>query len=145
MLAELATLLANEDSSKAENLSDIQDSVKATGTPENSIFLSNVRYNSTKFEGIIPDTGTAGCSTGGKPQLEALQKLFPIIKLDESRAGEHSVLFEKGSTVKSLGAIHVPTPFGNITLQILPTNTPFLHASMTWTEWALSYAISTML
>jgi hypothetical protein len=84
-----------------------------------------VRYSDHRFEGIIPDTGAAGVSTVGEPQLRALQKIMDI-QLDKATAGQHTIRFGKGEAT-SLGTVDVPTPFGPITFHVVPANTPFLY------------------
>lgn len=83
------------------------------------------RDSEAEFHGIMPDTGAAVLSTAGKPQLNALQKLDPNIKLDKSRAGEHQIRFVKGE-VTFLGSVEVKTPIGSILFHVVPLNTPFL-------------------
>jgi hypothetical protein len=74
----------------------------------------------------MPDSGAAGVSIAGKPQVVALQKLDPIVSIDTSIAGNHKIRFGKGEAI-SIGTIQVGTPLGNITFHVLPTNTPFLY------------------
>ena len=90
-----------------------------------STFTFNDRYSSETFQGIMPDSGAAGISTAGEPQFIALQKIDPSIQLDRSTVGQHNICFRKGNAI-SLGTTNVPTPFGEITFHIVPTNTPFL-------------------
>jgi len=40
---------------------------------ENSTFSFNNRYSANVFHSIMPDTGAAGVSTAGEPQVQALQ------------------------------------------------------------------------
>ncbi|KAI1101812.1 hypothetical protein F4804DRAFT_334941, partial [Jackrogersella minutella] len=96
---------------------------KAHDKPE--VFYLEDRYLSV-FQGIMPDTGAAGVSTGGKPQFQALQQLQPNLALDTSTAGNHGVRFGDNPEQLSIGTANVPTPFGIIAFQIMPTNTPFL-------------------
>jgi hypothetical protein len=74
----------------------------------------------------MPDSGAAGVSTAGKPQVVALQKLDPIVSIDISIAGNHKIRFGKGEAM-FIGIIQVSTPLGNIMFYVLPTNTPFLY------------------
>ena len=83
------------------------------------------RYSDAIFQGIIPDTGAAGVSTAGHPQVLALQKQVPYVQIDKSRAGEHQIRFGKGKTI-SLGTTEVNTPIGLITFHVVPLHTPFL-------------------
>ena len=92
---------------------------------ENSVFTFNDRYSANIFQGIMPDSGAAGVSTAGKPQVTALQRLDPTIQLDTSTAGQHNIRFGKGMAT-SLGTIQVSTPLGSIVFHVVPTNTPFL-------------------
>ena len=73
----------------------------------------------------MPDTGDAGVSTAGEPQVQALQRLDSSIQVDQSTAGQHTIRFGKGKAI-SLGTIRVRTPLGCITFQVIPPNTPFL-------------------
>ncbi len=47
----------------------------------------------------MPNSGAAGVLTAGKPQFEALKKLFPLIKLDTAIAGQHKIKFGKGEAI----------------------------------------------
>jgi hypothetical protein len=90
-----------------------------------SAFTFENRYSSYEFQGIMPDSGAAGISSAGEPQVQALQKKDPTIQLDTSAAGSNTIRFGKGTaTVK--GVVRVPTPLGTITFHVVPTNTPFL-------------------
>lgn len=92
----------------------------------NSVFTFEGRYSSETFQGIMPDTGAAGISTAGEPQLQALQKLNAKLHLDRTIAGDHHIRFGKGTTVAK-GTVTVETPLGPITFHIVPENTPFLY------------------
>lgn len=83
------------------------------------------RYNHMTFEGILPDTGASGVSTGGLPQFQALQKLMPKLQLDTRSAGDHSIRFGQGDC-ESIGSVEVPLQFGPVVFHIVPANTPFL-------------------
>jgi hypothetical protein len=90
-----------------------------------SAFTFDNRYSSYEFQGIMLDSGAAGISSAGEPQVQALQKRDPTIQLDMSAAGSNTIRFGKGTaTVK--GVIQVPTLLGIITFYVVPTNTPFL-------------------
>ncbi|EED13595.1 hypothetical protein TSTA_098520 [Talaromyces stipitatus ATCC 10500] len=78
------------------------------------------------FHGILPDTGAARVSTVGRRQLTALQKIYPGIIVDKSRAGEYSIRFGQGDSVDSEGAITIKTPIGNVDFHVMNTPTPFL-------------------
>ncbi|RKF76456.1 hypothetical protein GcM1_227070 [Golovinomyces cichoracearum] len=73
-------------------------------------YTVETRYSAGVFQEILPDTGASGVSMAGESQFKALQQLIPSLKLKESRAGEHSIYFGKGSAI-SLGTIEAPTPF----------------------------------
>ena len=88
-------------------------------------FTFDDRYLDAKFQGIMPDTGAAGVSTAGAPQVRALQAIEPSIEIDTSTAGQHKIRFGKGEAT-SLGTVNVLTPFGTIAFQVVPANTPFL-------------------
>jgi hypothetical protein len=90
-----------------------------------SAFTFDNRYSSYEFQGIMPDSGAAGISSAGEPQVQALQKKDPTIQLDTLAAGSNTIRFGKGTaTVK--GIVRVPTPLGTITFHVVLTNTPFL-------------------
>ena len=74
----------------------------------------------------MPDTGAAGISTAGEPQLQALQRTNASLRLDRTTAGDHRVRFGKGSTIAK-GTVTVDTPLGPITFHVVPENTPFLY------------------
>jgi hypothetical protein len=74
----------------------------------------------------MPDTGAAGVSTAGEPQVKALQKKFPKIMIDTSTAGQHKISFGNNPEILSLGIIGVETPFGNVYFAVMLINTPFL-------------------
>ncbi|EED22562.1 conserved hypothetical protein [Talaromyces stipitatus ATCC 10500] len=84
------------------------------------------RHDSEIFHGILPDTGAARVSTVGRRQLTALQKIYPGIMVDESRAGEHSIRFGQGDSVDSEGAVTIKTPIGDVDFHVMNTPTPFL-------------------
>ncbi|PVH90773.1 hypothetical protein DM02DRAFT_577620, partial [Periconia macrospinosa] len=92
---------------------------------ESSAFSFDDRYSANVFHGIMPDTGAAGVSTAGEPQVRALQQLDSSVQIDQSTAGQHTIRFGKGTAI-SLGTIRVQTPLGYITFHVVPANTPFL-------------------
>ncbi|KAI0994430.1 hypothetical protein K3495_g13752, partial [Podosphaera aphanis] len=94
-------------------------------TPTSSVFTSD-RYSSAVYHGIIPDTGAAGVSTAGKPQVEALIKISPELKINTETAGQHNIRFGKGMA-STIGTICVKTLLGPITFHVVPANTPFLY------------------
>ena len=72
------------------------------------------------------DTGAAGISTAGEPQLQALQRTNASLRLDRTVTRDHRIRFGKGSTIAK-GIVTVDTPLGPITFHIVPENTPFLY------------------
>jgi hypothetical protein len=90
---------------------------------ETAVFVSEERYSDHIFRGILPDTGAAGTSNAGMPQVRALMRMMPSLKIEE--APVTTIRFGAGSAL-SIGIIRVPTVFGNITFHVLPTATPFL-------------------
>ncbi|KAK1995302.1 hypothetical protein LX36DRAFT_582698, partial [Colletotrichum falcatum] len=48
------------------------------------------------------------------------------IPLDTARAGEASIQFRSGKHFKSLGAIKIPTPLGELTFHVMTSDTLFL-------------------
>jgi hypothetical protein len=90
-----------------------------------SAFTFDNRYFLYEFQGIMPDSGAAGISLAGEPQVQALQKKDPTIQLDTAAAGSNTIRFGKGTaTVK--GVVRVPILLGTITFYVVFTNTPFL-------------------
>ena len=83
------------------------------------------RYTSETFQGIMPDSGAAGVSTAGKPQVLALQRLDPTIKLDTIAAGLHTIRFGKGEVI-SQEIIIILTLINDIPFHVVLINTPFL-------------------
>ena len=73
----------------------------------------------------MPDSGAAGVSTAGKPQVLALQRLDPTIKLDTIAAGLHTIRFGKGEVI-SHEIVTIPTLISDIPFHVVPANTPFL-------------------
>jgi hypothetical protein len=73
----------------------------------------------------MPDTGAAGVSTAGEPQVQALQQLDNSIQIDQSTAGQHTIQFEKDTAI-SLSTVRVQTPLGDIIFHVIPANTLFL-------------------
>lgn len=98
-------------------------------TLNNEVFKQEIsissRYSDAEFQGIMPNTGAAGVSTAGEPQVKAIQKLDNTIQIDRSRAGESQIRFGKGEA-SSIGTINFDTPLGIITFHVIPLNTPFL-------------------
>jgi hypothetical protein len=90
------------------------------------LFTFYSRYDANIFQGIMPDTGAAGVSTAGEPQVKVLQKGFPKVTVDTLTAGQHKIFFDDNSEILSLGTIGVEIPFGNVYFAVMPINTPFL-------------------
>ncbi|KAL3702992.1 hypothetical protein TMatcc_010179 [Talaromyces marneffei ATCC 18224] len=89
-------------------------------------FLTEPRYSTNTFVGILIDTGAAEHSTAGYPQYLAYRKTAKNVILDTSTAGQASIRFGPGESIKSIGSIDVPTPIGTIRFHILEVMTPFL-------------------
>ncbi|KID81354.1 Ribonuclease H-like protein [Metarhizium guizhouense ARSEF 977] len=100
-----------------------EDPYRVKDPKETAVFVSEERYSDHVFRGILPDTGAAGTSNAGMPQVRALMRIMPSLKIEEAPAT--TIHFGAGST-DSIGIVRVPTLFGNITFQVLPTATPFL-------------------
>ncbi|KAI0846702.1 hypothetical protein F5Y00DRAFT_264316 [Daldinia vernicosa] len=86
---QVANILANQATYHAFTGSDMFEGhlgqLMTTKTPKKcsqppSTFYLEDRYLHT-FQGIMPDTGAAGISTGGEPQMRALQQTHPHIQL----------------------------------------------------------------
>jgi hypothetical protein len=124
-LCEVSAKEAQNTVTILHNNSTFHAITKSTEFREHSAFTSSTRYSSLNFEGIITDTGAAGVSTAGLPQVTALQRILPDVALNISTAGQHKIRFGKGEDL-SLGTIDVPTPLGTITFHVVPASTPFL-------------------
>lgn len=123
-----------EDEQAVAHLTDYSFLHHITGDDIHSIepaepatrFLIEDRYNRSKFQGIMLDTGASKVSTGGREQFMALQSEDPTVTLDTSTAGKASVVFGKGSVSWSIGTACVQTALGAIDFEILDAPTPFL-------------------
>ncbi|KAF6807096.1 hypothetical protein CPLU01_15834 [Colletotrichum plurivorum] len=93
---------------------------------ENAAVFTLDRYSAEVFQGILPDTGAAGFSTAGYPQVVALRRTHPAVEINTSHAGKANIRFGGGDLLPSNGTITVPTPFGPIDFHVVPVNTPFL-------------------
>ncbi|KID81309.1 Ribonuclease H-like protein [Metarhizium guizhouense ARSEF 977] len=91
--------------------------------PDNDTFICEDRYSNETFRGILPDTGASGVSSAGFPQVQALQRLQPSLKVDKAEG--HEIKFGKGSET-TIGVIRLPTILGTINFHVLLTSTPFL-------------------
>jgi hypothetical protein len=101
-----------------------QHAITRTDPSDQSTYITEGRYSSTTFQGIMVDTGAARWSTAGQDQFYALQKVQDV-KLDKTRAGQAKIHFGIGVTT-SIGTADVDTPLGTITFHVVPANTPFL-------------------
>ncbi|EXU94591.1 hypothetical protein X797_012339 [Metarhizium robertsii] len=88
--------------------------------PDDNAFISDDRYSSETFRGILPDTGASGVSSAGFPQVQALQRLQPSLKINE--AEKHKVKFGAGSGT-TIGVLRMPTILGIINFHVLLTPT----------------------
>ncbi|TQN64414.1 hypothetical protein CSHISOI_11408, partial [Colletotrichum shisoi] len=114
-----------------EVVDDLGDSTEAKPEPLSSELSSELssqflldRYSSEVFQGILPDTGAAGHSTAGYPQVVALRRIQPV-KINKPK-DEVTVTFGGGQPIESSGTITVDTPLGSIDFHVVPVNTPFL-------------------
>ncbi|EKD14167.1 polyprotein [Drepanopeziza brunnea f. sp. 'multigermtubi' MB_m1] len=83
------------------------------------------KYSENVFIGLMIDSGAANFSTASLPQLRALQKKYPEVQLDTSRAGEKSVKYGIGSAT-SIGAVTLQTPLGQVEFHVVKSDVPFL-------------------
>jgi hypothetical protein len=74
----------------------------------------------------MPNTGAAGVSTAGEPQVKTLQKRCPKVTVDTAITGQHRVCFGDNPEITFLKTVGVETPFGIVNFAIVPTNTSFL-------------------
>ncbi|KAI0994324.1 hypothetical protein K3495_g13858, partial [Podosphaera aphanis] len=124
-----ATSILEELSNKAFNhLLTASNSMNNDQPQEDDPFAYNTRcasrYTSTKFMGIMIDTGASNRSTAGYAQFLALQKITNV-QLDESFKDLVSVQFGIGS-ISSIGSVTVNLPVGNVEFHIVDIDTPFL-------------------
>jgi hypothetical protein len=89
-------------------------------------FLTENRYSSNTFMGLLIDTGAAAVSTAGYAQYLAYRKVARGIIIDTSTAGAASIRFGAGEPLQSLGSIDMETPIGNVRFHIVEAMTPFL-------------------
>jgi hypothetical protein len=83
------------------------------------------RYDSSRFYGVVIDTGASKYSTAGFGQFQALQRTNRDVILDETTKGRVTVQFGIGST-SSIGSAIVKTPIGQVEFHIMVAKTPFL-------------------
>ena len=81
------------------------------------------RYSTSRFMGILIDTGATG-STAGHNQYVALQQI-QITPLNVAKASEVNITFGIGKT-SSIGTIDVNTPIGTVTFHVVDADVPFL-------------------
>lgn len=93
--------------------------------PEYS-FLTESRYSSNTFMGILLDTGASQYSTAGYAQYLAYRKTVKGVVLDQSKAGQATIQFGPGEPLSSLGTVDVDTPIGTIQFHVIEAMTPFL-------------------
>jgi hypothetical protein len=91
-------------------------------TPTDPACLTT-RYSTSRFMGILIDTGATG-STAGHNQYVALQQI-QTTRLNVARAGEVNITFGIGKT-SSMGIINVNTPIGMVTFHVVDADVPFL-------------------
>ncbi|KJZ75136.1 hypothetical protein HIM_05622 [Hirsutella minnesotensis 3608] len=88
-------------------------------------FLIDDRYT-TRYQGIMLDTGASNFSTVGIDQFYAWQREDPEATIDATRAGQACISFGDGPRINSLGIVRIVTAFGPIDFHVLPSQTPFL-------------------
>jgi hypothetical protein len=93
--------------------------------PEYS-FLTEHRYSTNTFVGVLIDTGAAEVSTAGYAQYLAYRRVAKGAIIDLSTTGQASIRFGAGDPLDSIGSIDVETPVGNIQFHIVEAMTPFL-------------------
>ena len=93
-------------------------------TPYSFTTSTDMRYNDSKFKGLLIHSGVATRSTGGLGQLKALQRVF-FVELDKTTARSTNFVFGIGST-SSIVSVNLNTPLGMIVFHIVQVNTPFL-------------------
>jgi hypothetical protein len=101
------------------------DQAKGLIVPEYA-FLTDSRYSSNTFMGILVDTGASEYSMAGYAQYLAYRKTVKGTILDQATAGQAKVQFGPGDLVTSIGTIDVETPVGAIRFHVIETITPFL-------------------
>jgi hypothetical protein len=95
-------------------------------TPELDItfYLTNRRYTSNTFYGVVIDTETSQRSTAGYEQYLTYTKTYSE-KIDISRAGIVRVQFGI-ETTSSIESIIIQTPISKVEFHIVQADTPFL-------------------
>jgi hypothetical protein len=118
---QITTTLLN-NAAAAHGITGIDSFEKRKPRKESHLFVFYSRYDGNIFQGIMPNTGAAGISTAGEPQVKALQLKFPNVTINSSTAG-HKVKFGNNPESTFLGTIAVETPFRTIRFAVMPTNT----------------------
>jgi hypothetical protein len=121
---QIIIILLN-NAAAAHGITGIDPFEKRKPRKESHLFIFYSRYDSNIFQGIMPDTGAAGISTAGEPQVKALQLKFPNVTMNSSTAG-HKMKFGNNPKSTFLETVAVETPFRTIRFAVMPTNTPFL-------------------
>ena len=102
---------------------------EASSIEDNDLFtytsVTILRYTSTKFIGVIIDTGASQRSIAGYGQYLALKHNIPIVHLNESTKGTVNVQFGIGST-SLIGSVTVLTPIGDVDFHVVRVDTLFL-------------------
>jgi hypothetical protein len=83
------------------------------------------RYNSSRFFGIMIDTGASRKSTVGYDQYLAYCTIIHQIPIDKTTESAVTVKFGIGTT-SSIGSIEVASPIGKAEFHIVLADTPFL-------------------
>ena len=122
-----ATILANRACNHAITTIDTADNTSLTAFDDDPFVYkakTTSHYTSTKFMGVVIDTGASNRSTAGYGQFLAFQRTNDV-QLDESTRGTVNVQFGIGST-SSIGSIKVDTPVGTVEFHVVKVDTPFL-------------------
>jgi hypothetical protein len=122
-----------ETETAADKPVQIAHAVTTTGIPDQMArtvleyaFLTESRYSSNTFVGVLIDTGAAEVSTAGYAQYLAYRKVAKGVTLDLSTAGQANIRFGAGNPIESISTIDIETPVGNIQFHVVKAMTPFL-------------------
>ena len=74
----------------------------------------------------MPDSGALSVLTAREPQVQALQKLNPTIKINYTNTRNYYIRFGKGLAIAQ-GIITINTLLKPIIFYIIPANTLFLY------------------
>jgi hypothetical protein len=119
------TIILLDNAAAAYGITGIDSFEKRKPRKESHLFVFYNKYDGNIFQGIMPNTGAAGISTAGEPQVKVLQLKFPNITINLSIAG-HKVKFDNNPESTFLGTVAVETPFGTIRFAVMPINISFL-------------------